>query len=234
MDSCIYEQKVQYTQYMNKIKELIASITKKAWIIGGIVLLIVIGAGITVWPFNFFQKDVTTQDISNNENLEKFVENATEDIFTKEDIINGKYKNDTVSATTYVQNTQEVLIAVVADTDAQKVVDTKKVSCGHLAFVTTRVAHPAVLTNSIKALFENKVDTDFLPGNIIPSYHPDLTLEKVVIENGVAQIYLGGNFSGTHDGWCDASLAIAQIVETAQTFDTVTSVEVYQGDKKVY
>jgi hypothetical protein len=219
---------------MNKIKELITGITKKAWITGGIVLLIVISLSFTVWPFSIFKKELVIKDVQKNEQIEQSTEHKIQDEFTKENVLNGEYKNDILSATTFVQNTQEVQIAVVADAQTQKMIDTKKVSCGHIAFVTTRVPYPAVLTNSIHALFENKVNSDFLPGNIIPTYHPDLVLEKVVIENGIAKIYLGGNFSGTHDGWCDASLAIAQIAETAKTFETVKSVEVYQGEKKVY
>ena len=85
-----------------------------------------------------------------------------------------------------------------------------------------------------KAMFEGKVLADFTPGNIIPIYHPDLIFKSVVIENQVAKVYLDGNFGGEHDGWCDASLALAQIAETAKTFSTVKEVEIYQGDKKVY
>ncbi len=223
---------------MNKIKELIGSITKKAWIISGIVLLVIVLLGLTVWPYNKFLSLVIRKDFANentNSEVKEFVQEATQSVFTKDNVLKGEYKNDVSSATTYVQNTQEVQIAVVIDEAGQKVLgDTTKVSCGHVAYVTTRVAYPAVLTNSLKALFEDKVQADFLPGNIIPSYHPDLTLQKVMIDNGVAKVYLGGNFSGKKDGWCDASLAVAQIVETAKTFPNITSVEVYQGDKKIY
>ncbi|MEY4440521.1 MAG: hypothetical protein RLY49_147 [Candidatus Parcubacteria bacterium] len=219
---------------MNKIKELIRSITKKGWIISGIVLLIVIILGLTVWPLSIFGKRERSS-LEIDKKTEEFVQDVTAQVFTKENVMNGEYRNDVEGATTYVRNTQEVQVAVVADAAAQKVLeDTKKVSCGQIAFVTTRVAYPAVLTNTLKALFENKVAADFTPGNIIPLYHPDLTLQKVMIDSGVAKVYLGGSFNGEKDGWCGASLAIAQIVETAKTFPNVSSVEVYQGDKKVY
>ena len=218
---------------MNTIKELIGKITKKGRIISGVIVLILIAVGITIWPLSIFKKEVVIE--KNELKIEETITQITEQVLTKEDIINGKYENDVKSATTYVNNTQEVQIAVVADNDAQKVVgDTTDISCGHIAFVTYRITGPAVLTNSLKALFENKVITDFNPGNIIPTYHPELTLKNVVIENGIAKVYLEGNFSGEHDGWCDASLAIAQITETAKVFPSVNSVEVYQGIEKIY
>jgi hypothetical protein len=219
---------------MNRIKEMIGNITKQTWIISGGVTLIIVILGLTVWPFSIidFKKETAKTDDTKSEVVS---EDETEAVFTKDDVVRGEYRNDIAGAQVYVDNTQEVQIAVVADKAAQEILgNTKKVSCGNIAFVTKRVVGPAVLTNSLKALFENKVEADFVPGNIIPTYHPELTLEKVMIDAGVAKVYLGGNFSGTKDGWCDASLAIAQIVETAKTFDGVTSVEVYQGDKKVY
>lgn len=218
---------------MTKIKELIQKITQKGWIISGIIVLALIITGVTVWPLQIFKKDSIAEKTESK--TEETVAQATEQLLTKEDVVNGKYKNDAESAETYVNNTQEVQIAVVADKSAQEVLgNTTKISCGHIAFVTARVAGPAVLTNSLKALFENKVVTDFAPGNIIPTYHPKLILKDVVIDNGVAKIYLEGNFGGEHDGWCDASLALAQITETAKVFPSVTSVEVYQGVEKIY
>lgn len=216
---------------MNKIKEMISSITKQAWITSIVVILIVVAVSLTVWPFQILKKDQTAKIDSQTQD---FIEDATAQIFTKDNVLNGEYRNDVSSATTYVQNTQEVQVAVVVGNEAQKIVgDTIKVSCGQISLVTTRVAGPAILTNALKALFENKITTDFEPGNIIPSYHPELTLDTVVIENGVAKIYLGGNFDGEKEGLCGASLAIAQITETAKSFDAVSSVEVYQGGKKI-
>jgi hypothetical protein len=218
---------------MNTIKEIVGNITKQAWIISGTVVLIGIAVWLIVGPFSLFKKENAVENL--DPKTEEFVNEASKQIFTKDNIERGEYKNDVQSATFYVNNTQEVQVAVVADKKTQEVIEnTKEVSCGNLAFVTVRVAGPAVLTNSIKALFENKVDADFVPGNIIPTYHPELTFSKVIIEGEVAKVYLDGNFNGERDGWCDASLAIAQITETAKTFPNITSVEVYQGDKKIY
>lgn len=218
---------------MNKIKELIQQITKKGLIISGIIVLALLIVGATVWPFQIFKKDDIAEKM--NVETEEVVAQATEQSLTREDVMNGEYKNDVESATTYVNNTQEVQIAVVADRSTQEILgDTKNISCGHITFVTKRVVGPAVLTNSLKALFEDSVVTDFAPGNIIPSYHPDLVLKDVIIDDGVAKIYLEGSFSGEHDGWCDASLAVAQITETAKVFPSVQTVEVYQGAEKIY
>lgn len=214
---------------------MIGNITKKAWIISGGTVLIIVILGLTVWPFSII--NFKKEEVAKESNIESRATSTQEvqGAFTKDNVARGEYRNDAQSAGVYVDNTQEVQIAVVVNEATQKIVgDTTKVSCGNIAFVTKRVMGPAVLTNSLKALFENKVETDFAPGNIIPTYHPELTLEKVMIDAGVAKVYLGGNFSGKKDGLCDANLAIAQIVETAKTFKNVTSVEVYQGDKKVY
>ncbi len=216
---------------MNKVKEMLSGITKQAWIISIVSVLILVGVSITVWPFSIFKKEVAVEE---NLQVEKVAEDTNKESFGAENVAKGEYKNDVSSATTYVQNTEEVKVAVVVGKEAQQIVgDTIKVSCGQITHITTRVSGPAVLTNSLKALFENKITTDFLPGNIIPTYHPKLTLDDVKIENGVAKIYLGGNFDGEKDGLCGASLAIAQITETAKTFSTVSSVEIYQGGKKI-
>ena len=106
-------------------------------------------------------------------------------------------------------------------------------ACGDVYMVTAYVPGPQVLTNSLKALFGDKVFGDFMPGNIIPSYHPNLTFKEVKIENGVAKVYLGGSFSGSRKGVCDATLAIAQIKETAKSYPNVKSVEIYQGGEKI-
>jgi hypothetical protein len=227
---------------MNRIKEMVQQITKKGWIIIGIVALVIILGGVTtlygaknssVWPVSLFKTNGQVKEVDTQTN--QFVAQATEQVFTKEDAARGEYKNDTQSATMYVNSTEEVTVAVVVDNASRKVIDdAKKISCGHVTFVTTRVAGPAILTNTLRALFADKVSADFTPGNIIPSYHPELTLEKVMIDNGVAKIYLGGNFNGKHDGWCDASLAVAQIVETSKTFSGIKTVEVYQGGEKIY
>lgn len=218
---------------MNKIKEMMDKISKRVYITSGVIALIII-VGLTVWPFSIinFKKESAKET---NIPTEVSAEGNVEEVFTKDNVARGEYRNDVQGATIYVNSTQELQVAVIADKTAQDILgNTKEISCGNIAFVTLRVTGPAVLTNSLKALFEDKVEADFVPGNIIPLYHPELTLEKVVIESGVAKVYLGGNFSGAKDGICDASLAIAQIVETAKAFDSVTSVEIYQGDKKVY
>lgn len=227
---------------MNRIKEIIGKITKRGWITGGSIALgvLIIGTGVfylknqNIWPLSMFQDKEVVEEV--DEVKDEFVLQATEDVFTKEHVANGEYRNDVSSATTYVRSTDEVKVAMVMNVSQPKNTkkDTKDISCGQITFVTARVSGLAVLTNTLKAMFAGTIQTDFTPGNIIPTYHPDLILEKVVIENGVAKIYLGGNFGGAQDGWCDSSLAIAQITETAKSFSTVESVEVYQGGKRVY
>jgi spore germination protein GerM len=223
---------------MNRIKEIISTITVKGWLVIGIIGLLLIAGVVfyvknpTAWPLSIFSKKEEVQE-QTMESLEQVQDTTEEASLTKEQIAQGKYLNDIASATAYVNNTQEVKVAVVMSDASSLSEDEKKKTCGTITFVTHRVAGPAVLTQTLKAMFAGTIVTDFTPGNIIPLYHPTLTLEKVLIEDGVAKIYLGGNFDGSHDGWCDASLAIAQIAETTKSFDTVSSVEIYQGDKKI-
>lgn len=229
---------------MNKIKEIIKQITGKiinhkntalmslAVVLCMAITIVFYAKNLNTWPLTLFQKEASIAQEETNE----FVEQAVEMVFTKEDVQKGGYRNDIASATTYVQHTEEVRIAVVIDQNQALLEDDKQqsISCGQITFVTARMPGPAILTNTLKSMFMGTVQTDFTPGNIIPVYHPDLTLEKVMIESGVAKIYLGGNFSGMKNEWCDSSLAIAQIVETAKTFSTVKSVEVYQNGSKIY
>ncbi len=217
---------------MTYIKEIMKKIKIQAWIIGGVIILGLILA-IIFNPISFLKNKISKEVVLNKE-TENFIKDATDEIFTKDNVLNGQYKNDISSATLYVQNTKEVEVAVVVSKeDAKLLSNVQKTSCGYITYVKTRVPYPAILTNTITKLFENKVDTDFLPGNIIPTLHPELTLENVVLENGIAKIYLGGNFGSATDGWCDANLAITQIIETTKTFDTIEEVEVYQDGKKI-
>lgn len=225
---------------MNRIKEIISKITKQGWIIIGSILVgLIIIAGVifyvknpTTWPLSLFTK---TQEVEQTEQETIQEVEAEEVALTKEEIIAGQYRNDVASATNYVNNTQEIKIAVVIDENQAIISDDKKsISCGQITFVTYRVVGPAVLTQALRALFNDTVASDFTPGNIIPTYHPELKFEDVQIENGVAKIYLAGTFGGSKDGWCDSSLALAQITETALAFPSVTAVEVYQAGSKIY
>ncbi len=225
---------------MKKIKELIGQITRKGWIIITVLVLLIVVSVLLItfkdknskiWPLSLFKS--TDQEEKVNIQDEDFFKKATDQIFTKENVLNGEYKNDIKNATLYVNSTEEVQVAVVKNENKNHN-KPSDFNCGDVTFVTHRVVGPAVLTNSLKAMFEGKILTDFTPGNIIPSYHPNLTLEKVMIENGVAQIYLNGNFGGEHNGWCDADLALAQIGETAKKFSSVKEVKIYQDNNQIY
>lgn len=214
---------------MNRIKELMNQIknldTKN--IISIIAGIIIIAVG--VWMLVSRSEQDESQIVNQNEEGVTIVQVESTEL-TREDIVNGQYRNDVRSATTYVQNTQEVQVAVVIEEKDSE----NNESCGQITFIKTRVVGPAVLTNSLNALFNNTISTDFNPGNIIPKYHSNLSFERAVINQGVAQIYLAGTFSGSNNAWCDSDLAIAQIVETAKGFSTVNSVEVFQNGVKVY
>ena len=222
-------------------------ITRKAWIIsGGVVLVILlIGWGIAAknnpafMPVSLFNKEKVEENngAQFNENTGEIIESATEAVavLSPERVANGEYANDAQSATVFVTQTQEVRIAVAYAEDQGKVDadDIRTYSCGDITFVSKRVARPAVLNNAIKALFAGNVLTDFVPGNVIPT-HPNLKFTHATISNGVAQIYLTGSFSGQSDGWCGAELAMAQLIETAKAFPSIHTVEIYQNSAKIY
>jgi hypothetical protein len=225
---------MKYIEYIKKIIEKISKNNTYLFVALSTILIFLALFFIIFqdkFPRSFLNKKNEVAEQVNDE----FIEQAIENVFTRQNVIRGEYRNDIKSATTYVQNTEEVKVAVVINQN-QYLVDNQiqNISCGTLTFVTIRVTGPAVLTNTLKAMFMGTIATDFMPGNIIPTHHPDLTLEKVLIENGIAKIYLGGNFGGRKDGWCDSSLAIAQISETAKTFSTVKSVEIYQNNTRIY
>ena len=214
---------------MNRIKTLIGQITKQGWVTIISIIGTVIIIALIIWLFLPKQTE-QIEEITEQESEEiEFIDNATEALFTREDVLNGRYQNDVQGATMYVRNTKEVQVAVVME----DIEDDSSNLCGQIAFVKTRVAGPAVLTNSIIALFNDSINTDFNPGNIIPKYHQNLSFDRAIIQNGTAKIYLKGTFSGAHDSWCDSDLAIAQIVQTAKQFETVDVVEIYQNNVKV-
>ncbi len=145
-----------------------------------------------------------------------------------------EYSYDPTRQSGYASKSEEVRIGLIVAENEYDVKNVISGKCGDVYMVTYFVPGPDVLSNSAKALFGDKVFADFLPGNIIPSYHPNLAFKSAMIENGVAKINLSGSFSGSRDGQCDAELALAQLAETAKSFATVRDVVIYLGSKEVY
>ncbi len=230
---------------MQKIKDFIDSISKTGWIIVSVVvvILILLIAGFllvkkegSVWPFN--NKPVSTEEQETQKNLLANMggntDNTNDSVFSSEDVSNGKDSNSIEAANLFVKNTQEVKVAVIIDDEEYAVANSKDLSCGKLAFVSTRVSKkPGIINETLKAMFGDKIVTDFLPGNIIPKYHPNLIFDNAILENGVVQIYLRGDFSTLKNGKCDISLAISQITETVKQFSGIKSVEIYQNLNKI-
>lgn len=231
--------------------------TAKGWVIssaaGVLVVLLIAGTVYYVknpntWPLTVFNDDDKVQvvkkdkDEDNKYDAEKkddstdFVDTAAKTIFTggeKGAAPSSDYAYDSTGKTGYASWTQEVKIGLIIanEYDVKNVISG---SCGDVYMVTYRVPGPSVLHNSLRALFGDKVFGDFLPGNIIPSYHPNLSYSSVAIDGSVAKIYLSGTFSGSHDGTCDTTLALAQISETAKAYPNVKTVEVYQNGTLIH
>lgn len=238
---------------MKKYKEYMDEMTREGRItlaVGGILILLVI-ISVTI----FYAKSPHTKSLQRNDKsysvskkdahpeseTEKFINKATESVFTQEKtkpvVVPSTQNTQTISSTpsqpviqnVYASKPQEVKIALIIDQNEYDVENVIKGVCGNVYMITAYVPGPMVLTNSIKALFGDKVFGDFLPGNIIPTYHPLLTFKEVTITNGVARIYLNGKFNSTQMNSCDARLALAQLSETAKYYPTVNRVEIYQN-----
>jgi hypothetical protein len=238
---------------MERYKELVSRMTRQGWvvIIGSLVIAATLIAAAVYYSSNSGERP-DREDVRGKgeigmgksreylrDDTDKFVNDAAKSIFEERTKVpaeeaSNEYAYDATGKTGYASWTQEVNVGLIIEQneyDLQNVIAGK---CGDVYMVKYRVPGPAVLENSIRALFGDKVFGDFLPGNIIPSYHPNLSFRSVVIEGGIAKIHLDGSFSGTRDGFCDAELAIAQLAETAKSHLMVKGVEIYQGSKKVY
>ena len=245
---------------MKKFKEYMDEMTTRGWIafvtITLLAFIFVAGAAYyyvqnpNTWPVSYFTNDnddnkkvlVKSREVEDDKTTE-LIKRATDAAFSQNNsnTTNGSDTKTTsntqtgstsASPVSYQYQKEEVRIALIIaknEYDVQNVISGR---CGDVYMVTAFVIGPTVLTNSIKALFGNKVYGDFLPGNIIPTYHPDLYFKDVTIQNGTARIYLTGSFSN-EVGTCDNELAIAQLTETSKYYPTVSSVELYLNGSKI-
>lgn len=236
---------------MKKIKEYMNEMTKEGWMafsaIALLVLIFIIGLIIfyvknpTSWPLTVFTAnneeiieitdvEVEDEEILTEENVDEddFINIATQYATKDKDQMTNEYSYN-VSTVDSFASYQQVKIGLIIKQNEYQIDNIIEGSCGDVYLITAFMPGPAVLTNSLKALFGNTVYADFLPGNIIPSYHPNLTLQNVLIDNGIAKIYLGGTFSGSVNGSCDATLALAQITQTALSYPNVTAVQIFQN-----
>jgi hypothetical protein len=229
---------------MGNMKEFFRNISKTGWIVVSLVivviLLIIIGIlsaknGMDWWPFNngSDSKEWRVDSENGNENLlanvDRALQSAEDSVLSVEDVLSGAYNNDYESATVFIRNTVEIPVAVLGTIEAEEVATS---TCGEIQYVITRVPNkPGIINESMKALFSDKVNTDFEPGNVITRYHQGLVFDNAVLESGVAKIYLRGSL--TEDAVCGADQVVAQIEATVKQFDTVESVEIYQNLNKI-
>ena len=105
-------------------------------------------------------------------------------------------------------------------------------SCGEeIAWVTTKVAPTrAVLNATIREMFTTDRDLGFEPGNVI-AHQGEVTFEDARINNGIAKIYLKGQFSFNNE--CDALKPLIQLEESALQFDTVNTVQIFSDGELV-
>lgn len=232
---------------MEKMKEFFRNISKTGWIIISLVivviLLIIIGVvmasrGVDLWPFNNNVTERLAEESGEQEeflqNFDRTLESANDAVLSVEDVLSGKYDNSFESATVYVQNTTEVQVAVVIDEEEYEIDTVDASTCGNLVFVSTRVPNkPGIINETLKAMFTDSISTDFLPGNVLANSNPSLVFDNAVLEEGVAKVYLRGEFGNKEGSECVQSLTVSQIEETVKQFDTVVSVEIYQNLQKI-
>lgn len=229
---------------MDRCKEFFSSITKTGWIVFSsaivLILLVIIGIllarkGVDLWPFNNGSDNLQVSEVSENEelmaNVDRAMQSAKDSVLSVEDVLDGKYGNSVESATLFVQNTTEVKVALLIDTEASGIEGDISTTCGDFTFVTARVPDkPGIINETLTAVFADKVASDFMPGNVLPKFNSNLIFDNAVLEEGVAKIYVRGEFGDTN---CAKENAITSIVQTVSQFRTVNEVEIYQNLQKV-
>lgn len=115
----------------------------------------------------------------------------------------------------------------------------KKIGCNDsVVYATRQVASTTQPLNAaFKELFSLGTNTYGGLYNVIHSMQSKqsgkpLQFDHATLENGVAKVYLTGDFGGL-GGVCDDPRVPAQLEETARQFSTVQSVEVYLEGQQV-
>jgi len=241
---------------MKRFKEYMNEMTTQGWITFAtiaLLLIIIVTGGIfyyvknpQAWPMALFGEKnesvkekkivVKSRDTQTDAQTLELINRAADAAFST-DTANTSAPVQTMTqgsaqSVSYQAQKEEVKIALIMAKNEYDVTNVISGTCGDVYMVTAFVPGPTVLTNSIKALFGNKIYGDFLPGNIIPTYHPDLFFKDVVITNGVAQIYLLGSFE-TGENTCKTELALAQLRETAQYYPNVTAAQIYLNGQRI-
>lgn len=230
---------------MKRCKEFFESITKTGWIVFSLIivliLLIIIGfllskKGVDLWPFNNGEINGQESEISeeNEEilaNVERAMQSARDSVLSVEDVLSGKYENSVESATLFVKNTKEVSVLTLIDSNKYEIEPDKSTTCGDFVSVKTRVPdRPGIINETLKAMFGDKIVTDFMPGNIVSKENPNLIFENAVLEQGVAKIYLRGEFAEIE---CVKENTVTSILDTVSQFQNVDEVEIYQNLQKI-
>ncbi len=89
---------------------------------------------------------------------------------------------------------------------------------------------PAPLTTGIEKLFGSEVETVFEPGNFLAT-QKNLGLDDVIVGNGLARIYLTGEFSA--ETVCDAPRQFIQLEAVALQYDSVSNIEIYLNNQRI-
>ena len=129
---------------MKNMKEFFKNISQTGWIIISIAIISILLVIINVYAkkedsgivFLGNQDSVPKEDqVGYNKeeslsNLEKSLTNTTDNVFSAEDVLDGKYGNSVEEATLFVKNTKEVKILVVIDTDKYQAQGIEAKKCG--------------------------------------------------------------------------------------------------------
>lgn len=214
--------------------------SKKIWNIIGIVLIILLLIGITRSISNKREMargnnevDLTAEQMEQLENIlnegnENNVVTSPEQVSSNTNTVNTvladrsdggrEYANDSgYRVENFVQ-----LAMIASDLEVEGI----QRGCDVVYMMNKQIAPtPAPLNASLRALFNEEVQPDFEPGNFVAT-ETDLEFINATIDNGIARVYLTGDYEVSEDE-CDANRPMIQIEETALQFSTVNSVEIY-------
>lgn len=103
--------------------------------------------------------------------------------------------------------------------------------CGdEIVWVTQKIVPtPAILNTTLRAMF-NGPDLEYKPGNFLAG-QDNINFVEARIKNGVAEIYLTGEFDFKDK--CDSSRMFSQIDLAATQFSTVNNVDIYLNSEKI-
>jgi hypothetical protein len=207
------------------MKDLLNKITenkKTSIIVGVLIILLVLGF-------------VFENNLSNNNQVANVIES---DLFSGEEVTEDENENSnlednqfpTVEIVNGMAFYNQVRIPVLSSSPLFDYQGGKTAGCGDQIIWVVEDVDPtrSPIITSIEMMFDSEKDYGFEPGNFLASQNA-LSFNEVILENGIAKIYLEGEF--TTEGECDLPRQFIQLEEVALQYYSVDEVEIYLNDE---